>query len=88
MMAEPRVTKLRVAERALKRLPPKHRSQVWSKIKSLQINPRPQDYRKLKGIEGYRVTVGEYRVLYTIDDQEQMVTVYLILQRGEGYPTE
>lgn len=80
---------LRVAERVLKRLkrlPPKHRQQVWGRIKALQDNPRPQDYRELKGGEGYRITVGEYRVLYTIDDQAQTVTVYLLFQRGEGYP--
>lgn len=69
----------------LKRLPAKHRRQVWERIKSLQENPRPQDYKKLRGIEGYRITVGEYRVLYTIDDQARVVTVYLLFHRGEGY---
>lgn len=72
----------------LKRLPPKHRRQVWEQIKALQENPRPQDYKKLKGktLEGYRITVGEYRVLYTIDNQAQGVKVYLLFHRGEGYP--
>lgn len=70
----------------LKRLPPKHRRQVWERIKALQDDPRPQDYKKLKGIEGYRITIGEYRALYTIDDQARVVKVYLLFQRGEGYP--
>ncbi len=71
----------------LERLPPKHRRQVWRRIKALQEDPRPQDCRTLKGsIEGYRITVGEYRVLYTIDDEEQVVSVYLLFHRGEGYP--
>jgi mRNA interferase RelE/StbE len=69
----------------LKRLPAKHSRQVWERINSLQENPRPQDYKKLRGIEGYRITVGEYRVLYTIDDQARVVTVYLLFHRGEGY---
>jgi mRNA interferase RelE/StbE len=70
----------------LKRLPPKHRRQVWEQIKSLQENPRPQDHKKLKNIEGYRITAGEYRVLYTIDDQAHKVVVYILFHRGEGYP--
>jgi mRNA interferase RelE/StbE len=83
------VYELRVASRVLKRLkrlPPKHRRQVWGQIKSLQKNPRPQDHKKLKHIEGYRITAGEYRVLYTIDDQAQKVVVYILFHRGEGYP--
>ena len=71
----------------LKRLPPKHRRQVWERIKSLGENPRPQDYKKLKGrIEGYRITIGEYRLLYTIDDKRREIKAYLLFHRGEGYP--
>jgi mRNA interferase RelE/StbE len=79
---------LKIAGRVLKRLkrlPPKHRRQVWERIQSLQENPRPQNHKKLKGVEGYRVTMGEYRMLYTIDDQAQVVTAYLLFHRGEGY---
>lgn len=80
---------VRIAEQVLKRLkrlPPKHRRQVWERIRGLQENPRPQDFRQLRGIKGYRITVGEYRILYTIDDEARLVTVYLLFQRGEGYP--
>lgn len=82
---------LQIASRVLKRLkrlPPKQRRQVWEQIKALQENPRPQDCRKLKGksLEGYRITVGEYRVLYTIDDEAERVRAYLLFHRGEGYP--
>ena len=71
----------------LKRLPPKHRRQVWKRVESLEDNPRPQDCKKLKGsLEGYRITVGEYRLLYTIDDEAREVTAYLLFHRGEGYP--
>jgi mRNA interferase RelE/StbE len=83
------VYSLQVAEevlKRLKRLPPKHKRQVWERIKALQGDPRPHDHRRLKGIDGYRITVGEYRALYTIDDQALVVRVYLLIQRGEGYP--
>lgn len=82
---------VQVAEGALKRLkrlPPKHRRQVWGWIKALQDDPRPQDYKKLKGIEGYRITIGGYHwALYTIDDRVRVVRAYLLFQRGEGYPS-
>lgn len=80
---------VRIAEgvlKRLKRLPPKHRRQVWGALKALGDNPRPQDHKKLKGLDGYRVTIGEYRALYTIDDEAREVRVYLLFQRGEGYP--
>ncbi|MCX8066899.1 MAG: type II toxin-antitoxin system RelE/ParE family toxin [Anaerolineae bacterium] len=80
---------VRIAEQVLKRLkrlPSKHRRQVWERIRSLQESPRPQDFRQLRGIKGYRITVGEYRILYTIDDETRVVTIYLLFQRGEGYP--
>ncbi|MBC7226190.1 MAG: type II toxin-antitoxin system RelE/ParE family toxin [Thermoflexales bacterium] len=42
--------------------------------------PTTAGYRRL------RITVGEYRILYTIDDGTRVVTIYLLFQRGEGYP--
>lgn len=80
---------LRIADRVvkrLKRLPPKHQRQVWDRIKALAADPRPPDHEKLKQIAGYRITVGEYRVLYTIDDPARLVSVYLLFPRGAGYP--
>jgi mRNA-degrading endonuclease RelE of RelBE toxin-antitoxin system len=44
---------LKVADQVLKRLkrlPPKHKRQVWERIKALQEDPRPQDFKKLKNI--------------------------------------
>lgn len=70
----------------LKRLPAKHQRQVLERIEALADRPRPQDCKKLKGMDGYRITVGEYRVLYVINDEAQVVRVYLLFQRGEGYP--
>ncbi len=76
--------------RVLKRLRtvhPKHRQQILARLRLLSDTPRPQDCIKLKTpLEGYRITIGEYRALYTIDDAVQKVWVYLVIQRGEGYP--
>ncbi|BAZ11978.1 hypothetical protein NIES4071_38060 [Calothrix sp. NIES-4071] len=74
----------RSAEKELFDLPLKQFKQVAVKIFSLQGNPRPQDYKSLKGYEGgYRVDQGEYRILYTIDDDNQMVDVFRVGKRND-----
>jgi mRNA-degrading endonuclease RelE of RelBE toxin-antitoxin system len=37
-------------------------------------------------LDGYRIACGEYRVAYTVSDELKLVRVYLVFQRGEGYP--
>lgn len=70
--------------KALLDFQPKHFKQIVMKILSLQQNPRPQDYKKLIGYEGgYRVDQGEYRILYTIDDTQGLVTVFIVGKRGD-----
>jgi mRNA interferase RelE/StbE len=49
------------------------------------MNPRPARVRKLQGTEGYRLRVGDYRVLYTVDDRSQTVVVYSVAHRREAY---
>ena len=74
------------ARRRIARLPSKHRRQLLGHITILGDDPRPPGSVKLEVMEGYRVTSGEYRVLYTVDDAQHLVRVYLVFQRGEGYP--
>ncbi|BAY78405.1 MAG: type II toxin-antitoxin system RelE family toxin [Nostoc sp. ChiSLP01] len=78
---------LRIAkttEKNLRDLQAKQFKQVVSKILSLQGIPRPQDCKALKGYEGgYRVDSGEYRILYTIDDENQLVDVFRVGKRND-----
>ena len=67
----------------LSKLLPKHLNQIKEDLESLSSNPRPQDCRKLKVSGGYRITTGEYRILYTIDDQQKVVSVYRIVKRND-----
>ena len=56
--------------------------QVVKKIFSLQLDPRPQDCKQLKGHPGiFRVDQGEYRILYTID--EASVEVFRVGKRND-----
>ncbi len=67
-----------------RKLPKKHARQVKAAIERLSVNPRPQDSSKLELSDGYRVTVGEYRILYTIDYDAKLVTVYRIGPKNDS----
>jgi len=75
---------LRVAKRVTKELqpyPPKVFKQVASKIFALSINPMPHDSKKVG--QGYRVGIGEYRIFYAVDYQEQLVEILLVGNRND-----
>jgi mRNA interferase RelE/StbE len=54
-------------------------------IRALEENPRSHQSIELSGDEGYRLRVGDYRVLYDIDDPAKRVSVYRIKHRREAY---
>ena len=56
------------------------------KILALAENPRPHGCKKLKGRKDqWRIRVGDYRVVYTIDDAKLLVEVTRVRHRGEVY---
>ena len=76
----------RRAERDLNRLLPDLFERIISAIKSLADNPRHAGSRKLTGSENdWRIRVGDYRVLYEIDDPAQAVRVMRVRHRREAY---
>jgi mRNA interferase RelE/StbE len=59
---------------------------IAAKIGDLASEPRPQGVKKLEGTKDvYRVRVGDYPVVYRIDDGAQTVTVTAIGDRKEIY---
>jgi len=59
---------------------------IWQKIRALADQPRPKPARKLRGAEkAYRLRVRGYRIIYTIDDKEKLVTVTPVRQRKDVY---
>ncbi len=73
----------------VKRLPhlhPKIATMLRRRLRQLAHNPRPHNSIKLKGTKSaYRLRAGEYRILYEIDYDAHVVTVFRIMHRGEGY---
>lgn len=78
----------RAAERALNRLPPGRRRQIVGRIERLGADPasRKLDIRPLAGGSGlFRLRVGDYRVVYSIDEAADTLTIELIRGRGDVY---
>lgn len=76
----------RYAERDLKRLMAKDFHRIISHIKSLAQNPRPSGCRKIVGSKSdWRIRVGEYRVIYEINEEEKTVRVMRVRHRREVY---
>ena len=75
----------RSAEKELGRLPKKSHDRIVEHLVALQETPRPTGAKKLVGREGYRILVGDYRILYTIDDRAEDIEVVSIADRKEVY---
>ena len=75
----------RSAEKELDALQESIHERIVKRLLVLEGNPRPSGIKKLQGQESYRLRVGDYRVLYTIDDKIKKVVVLSIGHRREVY---
>jgi len=66
-------------------LPPNIAKKIATSLQMLGDNPRSHQSIKLSGTEAYRLRVGDYRILYEIDDSTRSVTVLRIKHRREAY---
>jgi len=74
------------AIRQINSLPKKGRKRVWDRVEALAKNPRPSGAKQLKNRDRYwRLRVGEYRVIYSIEDKKLLVTVVRVGHRREVY---
>ena len=65
-------------------IPARSRFLIDKIILSLAVNPRPNNSKKLTDKEGYRVRIGRYRILYTIDEKKKTVVIYRIKIKGKA----
>jgi mRNA interferase RelE/StbE len=80
-----RVLILRRAQKELAELPKDFYARVCEALRVLGEEPRPSGCIKLKDREGWRIRVGNYRVLYKIDDEQKTVTVVHVGHRRDVY---
>ncbi len=76
----------RGALKQLKKLPTDIRERIDLKIQELAVNPRLDNVKKLEGeLSLYRIRVGDYRVIYQIQDDVLLVIVVKVKHRREVY---
>lgn len=76
----------RAAERDLKALTANLFQRIVPRIRDLAHNPRPPGCHKIVGSKNdWRIRIGDYRVIYEIDDRKKLVKVMRIRHRREVY---
>jgi mRNA interferase RelE/StbE len=74
------------AQRDLRRLPPEVLERVVAAVRALGRTPRPPGCRKIVGSRSdWRVRVGDYRVVYEVDDRAREVRVMYVRHRRDAY---
>lgn len=86
-MSLPRYT-VQIDARALKeikRLPRRDSQRVFDAVQALATDPYPPGARKLTNRPGWRIRIGDYRVLYGVDAGRLIVLVFRAGHRGDIY---
>lgn len=58
---------------------------IVDRIEELAANPRQRGFKKLQGGGGFRIRVGDYRVLYDVIDSDRRVVVFAVGHRRDVY---
>ena len=75
----------RRARKALAQLPDADAARILTAVRALASTPRPHGCRKLTGRDAWRLSIGVYRVIYEINDDELTITVVDIGHRRDIY---
>ncbi len=85
-MTEYAIIFARSARKELGSMDEKIVNRIFDKILDLSLQPRPAGCRKLTGNKNlWRIRIGDYRVLYSIDDKEFIVDVVAVRDRKDVY---
>lgn len=76
---------LKPAERYLRSIQPKSRQRIFEELDKLLLDPTQVNFKKLKGRDGYRLRVGNYRVLIQVQREKHLFLVTNIGSRGDIY---
>jgi mRNA interferase RelE/StbE len=74
-----------VARKTFLKLPRQLQQRILQKINILTTNPRPADCKKLQNSENYRIRIGEWRIIYRVEDNILLITLLKIGHRREVY---
>ena len=74
------------AEKQWRRIARSAQERVRSRILALADEPRPRGCVKLRGDpKTYRIRIGDYRVIYDVDDEDRTVTILKVKHRRDVY---
>jgi len=76
----------RSARKELEKLPVAIAERIFGRVTALQQNPRPPGVIKLQGESRlWRMRIGDYRVVYSIDDAAKTIDVSIVRHRRDVY---
>jgi mRNA interferase RelE/StbE len=84
-MAGYRIILKKSAVKELEAIPKRDLTKIVERIHSLADEPRPQGVEKLSAQERYRIRQGDYRIVYSIEDDVLTVCVVKVGHRREVY---
>ena len=85
-MADHSIVFARSARKELESLSAKLVQRIFPTIEALAKEPRPKGCRKLTAEKNlWRLRVGDYRVIYTIDDDKQAIDIVAVRHRSKAY---
>ena len=84
-MAKYELSVKKSAVKELSDIPKKELQKIIRKIQALSSDPRPQGSQKLSHKEHYRIRQGDYRIVYSIQDDDLTVHIIKVGHRKEIY---
>ena len=75
----------RSAQKSLAKIPERDQERIFESVRALATEPRPHGVRKLSGRDAWRIRIGDYRIIYEIQDVRLLVLVVAIGHRKEIY---
>ncbi|PPH21690.1 type II toxin-antitoxin system RelE family toxin [Rathayibacter toxicus] len=84
-MSKYRIELRPAALKALRKVDPQDRRRIQGAIALLGEDPRPPGAKALQGRDGLRVRVGNYRIIYTVQDDVLLIVVVTLGHRKDVY---
>lgn len=79
------ITFVKSAHKELLRLNKALAQRIVDRIKLLEHDPYGQNSQKLEGGKGYRIRIGDYRVVYTVNKSDESILIIRIAHRRDVY---